>query len=262
MKDFLSFFNNLSLVWIGLAITFGLVWLAALGAWQWRGKWLWLALAGVAIFPISVAWVQVPLANLVSNWFIHRYGLGAYQNRVFLTRIPVVLLGGLVLAGAKLFPIVVYWLGRNRKVNPKIGLAIGAMVGAGFGVFEAQWVLNKVLAFGFNLSWVTKYGFLGILPLWDTFFAVAFDLATAALLGYGLAKGKGWQFYLLVSCLQFLADYSTLLFSMGKVTIVQMEIIIAVFSVMIFGVVLWLMWRKIEEIKPGLGQNEAVYITG
>lgn len=260
MKDILLFFNSPSLTWIGLSIAFGLIWLAALGAWQWRGKWLWLASAGVVLFPIAVAWVQVPLANLVSNWFIRRYGLGAYQNRVFLTRIPVVLLGGLVQEGVKLFPIVVYWLGRRRKVTPKVGLAIGAMVGTGFGVCEAQWVLNVQISYGFSWTWVSKYGFLGILPFWDRFFAISFGIATGALSGYGLAKGKAWQFYLLASFLHFLTIYFTLLFSVGKVTVVQIEIINAVFAMMIFGGVLWMRWWKLKEIKPGEGHSKVAIL--
>jgi RsiW-degrading membrane proteinase PrsW (M82 family) len=204
--------------------------------------------------------VQTPLANLVTNWFIHHYGLGTYQNKVFLTRIPVVLLGGLVQEGVKLFPIVIYWLGRSRKVNPKVGLAIGAMVGAGFGVCEAQWVLNVAITFGFTWSWLLKYGFVAVLPFWDRFFAVSFDIATGALSGYGLAKGKGWQFYLLASCLHFLANYFTLFFSMGKVTIIQMEIINAVFSIIIFGVVLRMRWWKLREIKPCEGQSRAAIL--
>ena len=253
--DILSFFGYPSFSGVGIAVAFGLIWLAALGAWQWRGKWLWLSLAGVVIFPISIAWIQVPLQNLVNNRLVDSYGLLTYQNRILWMGIPYVLISGLVQEGAKLFPVSIYWWGQNRELSPKTGLAIGTMVGAGFGVCEAQWLLNSVFASGFTWSLVPQYGFLALLPFWERFFTVSFHIATGALSGYGLAKGKGWQFYSLASFLHFLANYSTFFYYKEMVTAVQIEIIIAVFSVIIYGVVLWLKWRHAEEIKQDNGHN-------
>lgn len=247
--DISSFFANPSVTGVGIAIAFGLIWLALLGAWQWRGKWLWLAIAGIVVFPMSIAWIQSPLQNLVGNWFINHYGVQTYQNQLFLMGIPVVLISGLVQEGAKLFPVSIYWWGQNRELSPKTGLAIGAMVGAGFGVCEAQWLLNSVFASGFTWSLVPQYGFLALLPFWERLFTVSFHIATGALSGYGLAKGKGWQFYLLASFLHFLSNYSIFFYYKKMVTAVQIELIIAFIALFVFGAVFWLRWRK-EPVQP------------
>ena len=79
-------------------------------------------------------------------------------------------------------------------------------------------------------------------------------MAVCALAGWGLARGKGWQFYLLASGIHFLSNYTALLYYKGMVTLIQIEIIIAVIAVAVFGVVLWLRWRK----NPGEPIEETV----
>jgi len=167
-----------------------------------------------------------------------------YQSRLLLMGIPVVLLSGLVQEGAKLLPPVVYWWYRGRKIDPKMGLSIGAMAGVGFGVFEAQWIHNTIFAGGWNWGWVELYGVVALAGFWERFFTVAFHTASCALAGWGLAKGWGWQFYLLVSFVHFLLNYSALLAYRGMLTTLQVEILIAVEVLILFGVVLWLRWRR------------------
>ncbi len=244
----IDFFAYPSVFGIGIAIAFGLVWLAVLGAWRWRGKWLWLSLAGIVLFPISIAWIQNPLQSLVNNWLVGMLGVTTFQSWVFLAYIPYVLLSGLVQEGAKLFPLAVYWWGKGRQVNPKVALAIGAMIGAGFGVCEAQWLLNTVFAYGFTWGAVSQYGFLALLPFWERFFTVLFHIGTAGIAGYGLAKGKGWQFYLLAAGLHFLANYSTIFYFKGMITDIHIEVIIAAFAIIVLGLVLLLKWRKEPEL--------------
>lgn len=240
----LEFFTYPSLAGIGIAVAFGLFWLAVLRVWQWRGQWLWLGLAGVVLFPVSIAWIQVPLQSLVNSRLVDLIGPDTFKNWIFLTYVPYMLLSGLVQEGAKLFPIAIYWWTNGRDISPKTGLAVGAMVGAGFGVCEAQWILNSVFAAGFSWSAVTLYGFLVLLPFWERFFTVLFHIGATALTGYGLAKGKGWQFYLLAAGLHSLANYSTLFYVKGMITDVQIEAVIAAFAVIILGMVLWLQRRK------------------
>ncbi|GAH26527.1 unnamed protein product, partial [marine sediment metagenome] len=57
---------------------------------------------------------------------------------------------------------------------------------------------------------------------------VAAHTAFSALAGYGLAKGKGWQFYLLASGLHAFLNYSVLLLQSGTLTMIQLEIYVAV----------------------------------
>jgi len=243
------FFANPYMWGIGLALIFGAVWLASLAPLKWRSPWLWLIFIGGAIlFAPSIAWIQAPLQNLTGGWFINQFGLETYQSLLLVMGIPVMLLSGLVQEGAKLLSPVVYWWRKGRNIDPKLGLSIGAMAGAGFGVFEAQWLLNTIFGAGWSWDMVELHGVIALAGFWERFFAVAFHIAASALAGWGLAKGWGWQFYLLASFLHFLLNYSTLFLHKGIVTTFQIEIIIAVFATIIFGVVLWLRWRKPAEL--------------
>jgi RsiW-degrading membrane proteinase PrsW (M82 family) len=244
--DIGSFFGNPSAWGIGLALIFGTVWLASLVPLRRRSPWLWLIfVAGAILFAPSIAWIQAPLQNLTASWFINQFGLETYQSQILLMAIPVVLLSGLVQEGAKLIPVVVYWWRKGRAIDPNLGLSIGAMAGAGYGIFEAQWLLNMTFAAGWSWNSAQLLGTMSALaPFWERFFTIAFHTASTALAGWGLAKGWGWQFYLLASFLHFALNYSTLFSHKAIITASQIETIIAVFAAIVFGVVLWLRWRK------------------
>ena len=111
-------------------------------------------------------------------------------------------------------------------------------------MFEAIWVHNTILSSGWTWSTVETSGFLALMGFWERFISVAFHIAVSALAGYGLAKRLGWQFYLIVSLLHGLTNYSVILLQKGLLTSVQVEIYIAVLAVAISAVVLWLRWYK------------------
>ena len=205
-----------------------------------------MLLAGAVLFAPAIAWIQAPLQNWVGNRLINQLGLMAYGNNILWAGIPVVLLSGLVQEGAKLLPVAAYWLYKRRSLSPGEGLSLGAMSGAGFGVFEAQWVLNGIFASGWSWAVFQTYGFLGISGFSERFFTVAFHTGSAALAGWGLAKGHGWQFYLLASFLHFLMNYGILLNQKGILDSVQLEIYIYVFAAVLFGFVLWLRWHNTQ----------------
>jgi RsiW-degrading membrane proteinase PrsW (M82 family) len=167
---------------------------------------------------------------------------------LLLAGIPGVLLSGLVQEGAKLVPIVVYWWRKGRNIDPKLGLAIGAVAGMGFGVFEAVWVHNIIFASGWTWEAVQTGGLVALAPFWERFFTVAFHTASCALAGYGLAKGWGWQFYLIASFLHGSLNYSVILLQSGTLTIVRVEIFIAIVVVLVTVWALWLRWRKPTEL--------------
>ncbi len=244
-----EFFVNPSVWGIGLAIVFGAVWLASLRPLNLRSPWLWVVLvAGAILFSPGILWIQAPLQKLISGWLIGRFGIDVYQTQLLLMGTPVVLLSGLVQEGAKLIPVVVYWWRKGRNIDPKLGLSVGAMAGAGFGIFEVQWLLNSIFASGWNWETAQAFGFLGFAGLWERFFAVAFHIAVTALAGWGLAKGWGWQFFLLVSFLHFALNYSAIVVQLKMLTVFQVEIIIAIFASILFGIVLWLRWRKLHYV--------------
>jgi RsiW-degrading membrane proteinase PrsW (M82 family) len=248
--DIKSFFANPSLWGIGLAILFGLFWLAILGAWRWRGKWILLVLAGAAVYAPAIAWIQAPLQNLLGNWLIKQIGQETFVTWLLLAGIPLILITAVVSEGAKMLPVFVYWLFRRKTMTPAQGLAVGAIAGAGFAVFESQWLLNSNFAAGFAWSMVSQYGVPALSGFIERFFTTAFLIATASLVGYGLAKGRGWQFYVLVTGLHLLLTYSALFIYQGLMTTIQRDLIVAFIAIITFGVILWLSWQSREVNKP------------
>ena len=236
---FVSFFQNPSALGIGLAIAFGAVWLAGYRPSLVRKPWLWADLAGSAFLTLAaMSFILIPLQNWTGQALSH---VG-----ILVAGIPLVLLSGLVQEGAKLVPVVVYWRRSGKNIAPKAGLNIGAVAGAGFGIFEAQWALNLIFASGWTWELVQIYGFWALAGFWERFFAVAAHIAFSALAGYGLARGWGWQFFLIASFLHGLINYSVVLFQAGLFTVVHVEIYAAVLAVLITAWALWLRWRKGE----------------
>ena len=144
-------------------------------------------------------------------------------------------------------PVVGYWWRKGKNIDPKLGLAIGAVAGLGLGVFEAVWAHNTVFAAGWTWEAVQTQGLVALAPFWERFFTVAFHVAASALAGYGMAKGWGWQFYLLAAFLHASLNYSVVLLQSGLITVIQLEIFAAVWAILVTGGTLWLRWRKTSE---------------
>jgi hypothetical protein len=153
---------------------------------------------------------------------------------------------GLVREGFKLLPVAVYWWRNGRDIEPRLGLAAGAVSGAGFGILEAQWTLNYILANGWSWENVRMQGVIALGGFWETFFVIGVNVASCALAGWGLAKGWGWQFYLLAAFAYFFMNYIAVLVGSGLISAVQAEFLIAAWALIATGVVLWLREKKSE----------------
>ena len=242
---FLSFFQNPSAWGIGLAVLFGAVWLAGYRPPLFKKPWLWAVLVSSSILTLAAAaFIQIPLQALTGQALGHFWSQEVLMRWILLAGIPQVLLSGLVQEGAKLVPVATYWWRSGKNIDPKLGLAIGAVAGAGFGIFEAQWAHNIIFASGWTWGAVEIGGFMALAGFWERFFVVAAHTAFSALAGYGLAKGRGWQFYLIASCLHGLLNYSAALLRVGVFTVVHLEIYVAVGAVLVTAWALWLRWRK------------------
>ncbi len=246
---FLSWFANPSLIGIGLAIAFGAIWLVGYWPPLFKKPWLWAVLVISAFLSlIAVSFIQIPLQILVGQALNQFWSQEMLLRWILLAGIPQILLSGLVQEGSKLVPVVIWWLGEERTLEPKMGLAIGAVAGAGLGVFEAVWVHNSIFAAGWGWEFVREGGFMALAGFWERFFAVAFHIAASALVGWGLAKGWGWQFYLLAAFLHSLLNYSVALLQAGIFTIIHVEIYAAVLAVIVTAAALWLRWRKTKDV--------------
>ncbi len=240
---------NQMLLGIGLAVAFGAVWFAPYWTPILKKPWAWAVFASSAILTwAAVAFIQIPLQLWAGQALNHFWSQEILMRWLLLAGIPAILLSGLVQEGSKLVPVVIYWWRKGKSIDPKLGLAIGAVAGVGFGVFEAQWVHNTVFAAGWSWEAVQTGGVVALAPFWERFFTVAFHTATSALAGYGLAKSWGWQFYLLSSFLHGFLNYSVVALQSGLMTGTQMEIFVAVWAVLVTGMALWLRWRKPVEL--------------
>ena len=130
-------------------------------------------------------------------------------------------------------------------MDPKMGLMEGAVAGASFGVLEAQWVHNSMFASGWSWAAVEVGGLMSLAGFGERLFIVAAHTAFSALAGYGLAKGKGWQFYLIASCLHAFLNYSIILMAGGVITsVVQIEVFIMVSAMAVTAWAMWLRWSE------------------
>jgi RsiW-degrading membrane proteinase PrsW (M82 family) len=244
---FLSYFQNPSgsaaylAIAIGLAIGFGAVWLACYWPPLAKKPWLWAVLVGTPFLTLAaISFIQISL----QTWYGNLWSQDVVARWVLLIVIPSVLISGLVQEGAKMVPVVVYWGRSGRNIDAKLGLIIGAVAGAGFGVFEAQYFHNLVFASGWTWATLQTYGFAAILPFWERFFVVASHIAFSALAGYGLAKGRGWQFYLIASVLHAVLNYGAVLYQTGHLSPLYTEIYVAGIAAAVTALALWLRWRK------------------
>jgi RsiW-degrading membrane proteinase PrsW (M82 family) len=222
---FLSFFANPSVWGIGLAIYFGAFWLIPYYPPLFTRPKLWIIMASSAFLALTAAsFVQIPLQFLIGQAMGNLWSQELLMQRILLFGIPQILMSGLVQEGAKLVPMVIYWRSEGKSIDPKVGLVMGAVAGAGFGIFEAQWAHNTILA-SFNI-WeaLNTHGISALFGFWERFSAVADHTAFSALAGYGLAKGKGWQFYLVAAFLHSFLNYGVVLLVSHIFTLLQLQI--------------------------------------
>ena len=243
------------LVGVVLALVFGAIWLCAHWPPLFKKPWLWPVMVVSAFLTLlAITFVQIPLQNWAGEAMMHFWDQMTLVDWLLLVGIPGVLLSGLVQEGAKMVPMVFWWWRSGRNIDPKLGLAIGAIAGAGFGIFEAVWVHNQLFAAGWTMQALQTDGFLGVAGFWERFFAVGFHIAVSALAGYGLAKGKGWQFYLIAAGLHALLNYSAVVrqyiyFQKGFDTLVQVEVFVAILAVAVAVWALLLRWGRTDELE-------------
>jgi uncharacterized membrane protein YhfC len=242
---------------IALGLAFGAIWLAGYWTPVWKKPRAWAVLAASAFLSwIAVSFIQTPLQIWAGQALNHFWSQGTLLRWLLLAGIPGVLLSGLVQEGSKLVPVVVYWCKKGRNIDQKTGLVIGVMAGAGLGIFEAVWVHNQIFASGWTWESVQTGGLIMLAGFWERFFTVGFHIAVSALAGWGLAKGWGWQFYLLASLLHAIANYGIVLYQKGLFSTVGVEIYVAVVAVLITAGVLWLRWRKPEAVAESIREDE------
>jgi RsiW-degrading membrane proteinase PrsW (M82 family) len=245
-----NWFLQTTVIGMALAIALGIVWL--LGYWPplFKKRWLWVVLIGSAAITFLVyAFVQIPatiwLRGMLYPIWLKPTAFPELQVRswLLLAEMPVVVIQGLLLEGAKLLPVVIWFWRSSGRPDPKLGLAFGAVAGFGFGVLEAQLGLSVSTAVPFQELVKATGWLLTISRFSESFFTLGFHIAATALAGYGVARGWGWQFYILVSFLHALKLYPVVAWHTGSINTVQVEVGIAAVALLATGAALWLRWR-------------------
>jgi RsiW-degrading membrane proteinase PrsW (M82 family) len=241
---FISYFQNNTLFGVLLALLFGAIWLACY--WPPLKKLsLWLVLAGSAIITLlAISFIEVPVQNAIGKDMLQLMSEGNVIRSFLINGISLVIVTGLVQEGAKLVSPVIYWLSNKRTVDPKLMVSIGAAAGAGFGIFEAQYIHNLYISSGWNLSMMQNEGAVILLPILVTFFTVAFHTGTCALSSYGVARGFGWLSYPVLAIVHALWQYSYYLANAGIISPALYHVYIALFAILVMAVALWLRWKK------------------
>jgi RsiW-degrading membrane proteinase PrsW (M82 family) len=248
MLYFLSkdFWASPSVLGWALAIVFTAIWLVCYRPPLVSKPWLWAVFFGGAIMtPIAIAVSYFPIGLAVTRICNHFWSQETILGWSWLISIPSILVFGLIWEGAKLLPVSVYWWRKNMDIEPELGLLVGAVAGAGFGLLLSQWAFNYfILDSKWSWELVQVKGFPAISGFWEGFFVLGLNVASTALAGWGLAKGWGWKFYLLAVLVYFITNYNTVLVNFGLISTTQAQFIIAAWALIVVGVTLWLRERK------------------
>jgi RsiW-degrading membrane proteinase PrsW (M82 family) len=248
---FVYFFSSPTILGWSLAVVFVAIWLACYRPPLFSKPWLWAVFfTGAILAPVAIDITSFPLGYGISKLYSYFWGKETIQSWSWLLSIPSIFIYGLVWEGAKLVPVAAYWWWADRKIEPKLGLLVGAVAGAGFGWLLSQWTLNYFISSS-NWSWqlVQTGGFVAFTGFWEGFFVLGLNAASTALAGWGLAKGWGWKFYLLAGFIFLVTNYTTVLVSRGLVSATQAQLLIAAWALIIVGVTLWLRDRKEKPLR-------------
>ena len=222
-----NLFNDLTILGIVVALVFSVIWLIAFRPPLFKKPWTWAVLIGSTILAyIAFAVVRYPL----------RFMLGSLVNTVsgiLVAGFIIALISGLVAVGFKLIPVVIYRRSIGKPIDPKLGLAIGAVAGAGSGFLISMAALNQA-----HVS-----NTMNFVEIWRDFMFVALHISTMAIAGYGVFKARGWRFWLLASLLFSLTIYYPyLVLTMSSI---MTQIVLTILAIVVAGVALWLRWKKL-----------------
>jgi hypothetical protein len=227
-----------------LALAFALPWLFLLARRRALSPWTWLLFVmGAAVFPFSIAWIQVPIQTQIGVLLSRVFPAATIQRYLLLAAIPTIFVSGLVQEVVKFgLALAGTHLLRGRG-DGSAGLAAGGAVGAGYGGFEAFWVFDTIFGVGFSWATVQLAGWQALTGFVERFFTVPFHAGAAALSGYGYATRRPWRFLALAVLMHSLVNYGVVLVQKGILSAIQVEFWIAAGAVIVMAVALVLVGR-------------------
>ena len=230
--------GKLILISAALALVFGIIWLLGYRPPFSKKPQLWLvAISSALITIIVLALIYMPLSYLLLS-SIHPSSFA----EVLMWMLPVVLLAGWVQETAKMIPMLFFLRGSDKN-DPKMGIIIGAVAGAGFGIFQLFWTYNQA----FTLGW--RYdGIMSLLPFWLAFWTLTLHIGLSSFVGYGITKGRTSKYLSTAALIQALAAYLPILLAVitddETTTYNILAIIIPIAVVIIMAISYKFRWQK------------------
>lgn len=83
---------------------------------------------------------------------------------------------------------------------------------------------------------------LSLIAVFERMFAVLFHASSAAIIGYGLVRGKTLKFYLIAVILHITFNLFAFIYAVGLIGIIEVEILLAVFAIALF---VYVIYRKV-----------------
>ncbi len=226
IDSFLAYFRYPSPWGIGIASLFAVIWLAIYRPPLFKQPVAWLMLAGgAAAGLLATAFVLSPVNSLTH---MEQYILKGETGKLLLVGLLVVIAGGLVQESAKLLPVWLAWKRSGKTLEPRMGLLLGAAAGIGFGLLEAQWVHNLLFATGWNWNVIPAQYISALITFWERLVMVGLHAGMTALAGWGMAKGKCWQYFLAAAGLHALINYLSFMMAGAVIGIFFMELALTV----------------------------------
>jgi RsiW-degrading membrane proteinase PrsW (M82 family) len=253
---------------IAIGVVFGGIWLFLYRPPLFKTARLWYVFfIGAILTWAAVSFIQLPLQVWTKDALVHWWNPQTLSTARFilLSYIPIVFIAGIVQEAAKIAPVFFFRQRNKDEFTPQLGLIAGAVAGAGFGIFEAIWKLNLILptigifnsystilsSVGFKSLQIILLGFTPIMGIFGSIYSVVFHIAASALVGYGLAKHRGWQFYLLAVLLNDLINFGAFLAYLRRISMIEGIIWVSVPLVLVTVFALWLRWHK-PRVKPAV----------
>jgi hypothetical protein len=241
-----------------LAILFAVPWFLLLVRKRIRISWIWVVLlAGIILFPLSIAYIQVPIQNVINTLYARNLSNEIIQKYLLLIGIPIIIVSGLVQEVIKFIIAVIGQSVSHDGKTGRSGLAFGAASGAGYGGMEAFWVFNQIFATGITFGTIQLLGINALYGFIERFFTVMFHIGAAALSTYGYTTGRPWRYLLLAIFLHSLTNYFVLPLQAGLLSTEIVEAIIAVIAVATIGAALWLNHRSKRSNDPVLESDSS-----
>lgn len=226
IQYFLAYFRYPSLYGIGIALAFAVLWLLLYRPPLFSKPAAWLALAGGALAGmLATAFILGPLNGLLS---VEQYIKDGQTGRLLLGGLLLVIAGGAIQESAKLLPVWLIWKRSRKTLEPRMGLLLGAAAGIGFGLLEAQWVHNLLFATGWNWDVFPTEYLSALITFWERLAMIGLHAGLSALAGWGMAKGKCWQYFAAAAGLHALAGFLSYLLAGGVISVLLMELALTV----------------------------------